>query len=303
VSRAFLPSAVLVLSATAAAWQETPGGTASIERPVVTAGRGPQKLRVDVPLLVGGQRFASVDVDSHGARARGGLGDLRLFDRTGREIGYLLIDPPRRRAGWIDGSVLEIAQTKKTSGFEVDLGRAALIDAVAVEGLVAPFLKRLVLEGSGDRARWTVLSAEGTLFDLPDERVRQTTLEFTPGSYRYLRVTWDDTNSGRLGRPRHVRAREGTSRPRVAPIREGVPFERQASEPGRSRYRLRLPGVELPIVALVFDVGPRSSRVSAAPEPIRWSWDARGSCRRRRRPARPPSSACPSSGRAAPRCR
>jgi hypothetical protein len=121
MTRAFLTGAVLLLSATAVA-QTTPGGAPSIERSVVTAGRGPQKLRVDVPLVVGGQRFAEVAVDPHGARARGGLGDLRLFDRTGREIAYLLIDPPSRRAGWIDGSILEIAQTRKTSGFEVAAG-------------------------------------------------------------------------------------------------------------------------------------------------------------------------------------
>ena len=38
--------------------------------------------------------------------------------------------------------------------------------------------------------------AEGTLFDLPDESLQQIELRFRPGSYRYFRITWDDTNSG-----------------------------------------------------------------------------------------------------------
>ena len=72
---------------------------------------------------------------------------------------------------------------------------------IRVEGLPAPHLKRLTLEGSGDRERWTMLVAEGTLFDLPDEQLRQNTLGFAAGPYRYLRVTWDDANSGRVPNP------------------------------------------------------------------------------------------------------
>ena len=94
------------------------------------------------------------------------------------------------------------AARRRRSGFEVDLGQAITIDRFRIDGLPPPFLKRVRLEGSGDRARWTLLVDEGTVFDLPDERLRQTELTFTPGSYRYLRVTWDDTRSGRLPRPR-----------------------------------------------------------------------------------------------------
>src|SRR5207247_3364620 len=33
-------------------------------------------------------------------------------------------------------------------------------------------------------------------------------------------------------------------------LRDAVPFERRGSEPGKSRYRLRLPGAHMPIIAL-----------------------------------------------------
>ena len=98
--------------------------------------------------------------------------------------------------------------TPKTSGFEIDLGEPITIDRFRIDGLAPPFLKRVRLEGSGDRARWTLLVAEGTVFNLPEERLVQTELAFTPGPYRYLRLTWDDTRSGRLPQPASSSARE-----------------------------------------------------------------------------------------------
>lgn len=245
----------VALSCALSASAQTSAGSYEYERPIVSGGRGAQKLRVDVPLLIGAQPFATVTGDGLDAQARDGLGDLRLFDRAGREVPYLLIDAPSRRARWIDGAILPIAETRKTSGFEVDLGGGRRVDAMTVEGLPAPFLKRLLLEASGDRARWTVLAAQGTLFDLPDDRVRQTTIEFTPGTYRYLRVTWDDTNSGRVPLPSRTAAREATTGSAPAPLRATVEFERQPSEPGRTRYRVQLPARGLPVTALVLDAG------------------------------------------------
>ena len=114
--------------------------------------------------------------------AEDGLSDLRLFTDGGRPVPYLLIQPPSGERAWIGGRMLPVAATKKTSGFEVDLGRGARRrHASRVEGLPVPLLKRLTLEGSGDRARWTLLVAEGTLFDLPDEQLRQNTLGFAAG--------------------------------------------------------------------------------------------------------------------------
>ncbi len=191
--------------------------------------------------------------------ADGGLADLRLFRADGGAVPYLLVHVPATEPDWVDGQLLPIAATKESSGFEADLGSILRVDAFRLDGIPAPFLKRLRLEGSGDRARWTTLAAEGTLFDLPAERMRKVDLEFVPGEYRYLRVTWDDTNSGRVPDPRRVAARR-TARTEVpaSPSSQpkiDVPFERGASEPGRSRYRLRLPADRLPIVAIELEVG------------------------------------------------
>jgi hypothetical protein len=249
------------------------------ERAVVTAGTGPQRLAIDVPLLAGAAPVPSSGPDDQSRRAAGGraLADLRLFGENDAPVPYLLVYPPARTPEWIRARLLALARTEKTSGFEADLESVVRVDAIHVGGLRAPYHKRLVLEGSGDRRRWTLLAGEGTLFDLPDDGLHGTELPFPPGSFRYLRVTWDDTNSGRVPLPTVVEARlvPGETAPPV--LTAPLDYERRPSEPGRSRYRLRLPAAGLPIVAIDLSAGggyvfrdarviePRLSGVSAEP--------------------------------------
>ncbi len=227
---------------------------ATYERPVVTAGPGPYRLAIDAGLLTAGAPFR---VLQRGERyiAEDGLTDLRLVSEGGRPVPYLLIHASSPEREWIRGNVLSVAPTKKSSGFEVDLGAANPVDMIRVQGLPAPHLKRLTLEGSGDRERWTMLAAEGTLFDLPDERLRQNAIGFTPGPYRYLRVTWNDANSGRVPNPSAVAARCASIAPPPIAATLNTSIERRPSEPGMSRYRVRLPGAKLPIVAVELEVG------------------------------------------------
>jgi hypothetical protein len=257
------------------------------ERPAVLREPGPESLAVDVPLLVGSAPF---HVETWpGPRgtpprrvARGGLRDLRLYDTLGREVPYLLIEPPSVEPEWRRAAtLLPIPATKKESGFEADLGVAPTVDRLRVEGLPAPFLKRLALDGSGDRQRWTRLAPEATLFDLPDSGLRQLELAFPPGVFRYLRVTWDDSSSARVPLPAGAAARTvRADAPARLALAAPVVFARRASEPAESRFRLRLPAPSLPVVALRLTVGGgnlmRRARVSesrlagegAAPFPL-----------------------------------
>jgi uncharacterized protein DUF3999 len=254
----YIAPALAALLTTASAQQPRNPPTFRFERTVTTDGGGPRRLAIDVPLLTGGKPFQTAG-DPSNLRLTGGLADLRLLDTAGREVGYLLVPNPPDQPTWKSASILAIAPvdtpTEKSSGFEADFGEMITIDRFRVDGLPPPFLKRIQLEGSGDRAHWTLLVAEGTVFDLPDERLRQTDLSFTPESFRYLRMTWDDSSSGRLPRPAVAEAR--VVRTAAAPPRLTSPlaFERRPSEPGRSRFRIRLPGGRLPIVALDFDIG------------------------------------------------
>ena len=250
------PRSLVVLALTM-----TFGGLAAAQEPRFTFERsaqtqvsGPQRLAVDVTLLSAGSPFRVIQ-RGETMVADGGLNDLRLFDASGRPVPYLLVQR-RQEPGWYAGRILPVAATKTTSGFEVDFGTASTVDRVRVAGISGPFLKRLTLEGSGDRAHWTLLQGEGTLFNLPDERISNEDLSFQPGAYRYVRVLWNDANSGRVPLPAHVFARDAHGLPPISETSTDVPFERRPSEPGRSRYRVQLPGGRLPIVALVLDVAP-----------------------------------------------
>jgi hypothetical protein len=232
------------------------------ERAVETATAGPQRLDIDVPLLVGSQPFTvSTSPGGRGERsiASGGLDDLRFFDAQGVEVPYLLVPPSPGQPARVIGRILPITAidlpNAKSSGFEVDFEGINTIEAVDLSAVEAPFLKRFRLEGSGDRSRWTVLVAEGTAFHLPAEQLAHTLIEFRPGAYRYVRVTWDDTNSARVAPPHTVVARMTTAVSPGPVLREPIAIAQRPSEPGRSRFRLTLPAARLPIVALELTVG------------------------------------------------
>lgn len=207
---------------------------AAVERSVTPGAAGPNRLDVDVALL---------------SRATSDLRDLRLLDGAGREVGYLLAEPASREPRWLDGRLLPIAATKKSSGFELDLGRTEEVDRLRLDGIAAPFLKRARVEGSGDRGHWTLL-ADATVFDLPDDRLKLLEVPFDAGAYRYLRVTWDDASSARIAHVGGASARVHGSGAAPEPLRAAVPFRKRASEPGKSRYRIDLPGPRLPLAAI-----------------------------------------------------
>jgi uncharacterized protein DUF3999 len=232
------------------------------ERPIVTNGAGPRRLAIDVPLLAGAARFQTgmrmeTATTSMMVVVGDGLRDLRLYDAAGAEIGYMLIGAPPAVPAYTRAVLLPVppvdTDTVKTSGFEADLGQAMAVDRFRVV-VQPPYLKRVRLEASGDREHWTTLVAEGTLFDLPEEQLRQNELRFRPGEYRYLRLTWDDSNSARVTAMSAGAGAITASHP-PPPLTTPIAFERRASEPGRSRFRLRLPGGRLPIGALELDAG------------------------------------------------
>ena len=236
------------------------------ERAVIPGGSGSNRLSVDVPLLVGAQPLRYEPRTGGAPVLLGGLGDLRLYDPSGHEVGYLLIAPPAPTERWQAGTVLPVQATEEESGVEVDLGSAVRADRLRLTGIPTPFLKRFRLAGSGDRSHWSVLVGSGTVFDLPDEHLRRTEVGFAPGEFQYLRVTWDDRNSAPLPPPTGIAARLVSSSPELPRVGVSVSFERRSSEPGRSRFRLHLPGAHLPVTALEINCGGghllRDARVS-----------------------------------------
>jgi len=275
---AFAPLAVAAVGP-AEAQQTAPAGRQPMfryERSVQPAGPGANRLLLDADVVGAGQPFRVVPVagavpDSNGRMpvvAEGGLGDLRLFDRAGHEVPYLLLPPERPVANWESGAIQPLPPTKTTSGFELTLAAPKLVDRLRVEGLPQRFLKRAALSGSGDREHWTLLNDQVTLFDLPDQRLKQLDVAFQPGEYRYLRLTWDDRNSGKVPLPTTVSVREATKIPEPEPVKVSLRIERRSSEPGRSHYRIVFPSLGLPVTDIeIAAYEPNILRVARITEP------------------------------------
>lgn len=251
-------AALMLLSGVAAAGAQ-PVAPESFrhERTVTVTAPGPQRLDLDAAALAGTQAVASRQITMPVRRlVHDGPPDLRLYTAAGVEVPYLFVPPPFEGQRVISGRILPIAATKTTSGFEVDFDEVVpSLTGVMLEGIPAPFLKRFRLEGSGDRVRWTVLIDEGTAFDLPDEGLHSTNLLFAASAVRYLRVTWDDTNSARVPPPAAARSFRQATAHTSALLRLPLEVERRPAEPGSSRFHLRLPGSHLPIDALELTIG------------------------------------------------
>ncbi|MEO6526923.1 MAG: hypothetical protein ABIP93_09890 [Gemmatimonadaceae bacterium] len=223
---------------------------------------GPNRLAVDLPLLTGASPL-QIGRDGRPAGSGAGLGELRLHEAgTGREIPYLLVWPARERpVTWEPTRVIPVSPGKDTSGFEADLARVLTVDRLEITDLPDRFLKRVRLEGSGDRVRWTMLVREGTLFNLSgdenqgDVPLRQTRLAFAPGAYRYLRVIWDDHAGGQLPTSLGARARIAPQgRVGTDSMRAVLTVDRRPSARRTSRYHLSMPASGVPIIALELDV-------------------------------------------------
>jgi hypothetical protein len=229
-------SAILLLALQTALCADATGFR--FKRDIVPSGKGPQALEVDLSLLAG------VAPDLH---------DLRIKDDSGREVPYVVVPQVSAAPIWRPGRMLPLVATKESSGFELDLGTSVRTSRMKLDGIRAPFLKRYHLEGSGDRAHWTELVAEGSLFDLPEDGLKLLEMEIPEGDYRYLRVTWDDRSSARLPMLRGAFVQivgKGAMPPLAA-----LNVQARPSEPGTSRFLIQLPGPHLPIVALRLQIG------------------------------------------------
>ncbi len=149
MTRRFL-TLIAVTATTASLLAQGTAGRFQRERNAEVTTPGQQRLDVDVALLQGSQPFTVI---SPGERfiAAGGLNDLRLFSANGPEVPYLLVPPSPDVPQFASGRVLPITATDtpnvKASGFEVDFETVAIIDAIDLGRVPAPFLKRFRLEG------------------------------------------------------------------------------------------------------------------------------------------------------------
>jgi hypothetical protein len=216
---------------------------------------------VDAALLAGGSPFGQFARQAGSSEqepmilATGGLKDFRILDSSNQEVPYLMILPPVPESKWTEGQPTPLAWTKKTSGFQVDLGRPLLIDRLRLGGLPAPLVKRCFVEASNDAGSWKLLRPDATVFDLPSEKLRSLEIEFDQNRYRYLKITWDDSASARIPMPQSVSVRQVSAGSLPPRLEIPIGFEIRGSEPGISRYRLHLPGARMPILGIRLSAG------------------------------------------------
>ena len=246
--------AVVAIAMRAAPFAQT-AREAPHERPVVTVGPGPQRLAIDDRLLRSGAPFR---VLQRGERfyAEDGLTDLRLVTEGGRPVPHLLIHASSPEREWIRGSLLGVAATKKSSGVEVDLGAPAAVDMIRVDGLAGPAPEAADARGQrrsraldDARGRRNAVRSAGRAAAAEYPRFCGWTVSILPHHVERCQQRPRAESVARIGAARLDRgsAASGDARRR----------DRTASErTGISRYRVRLPGARLPIVALDLDVGP-----------------------------------------------
>ncbi|HTY62933.1 MAG TPA: DUF3999 family protein [Acidobacteriota bacterium] len=244
------------------------------ERLIIPGGPGSNRLVLDATALSGSTSAWQFSRQTTGSDrepmiiASGGMTDFRIYDGVHREVPYLMILPPAPEPKWINGRLSPLAVTKKTSGFQIDLGRPMLVDRVRFDGLPAPFVKRCILEASHDAHEWMRLSGDATVFNLPAEKLESSEIEFLPAEYRYLKITWDDSASARISMPRSAPVRLVSAGALPPRLQVSLQFERRGSEPGASRYRIRLPGPRLPITEIQLSAGGgnilREARITEA---------------------------------------
>ena len=226
------------------------------ERAIIPGASGPNRLPIDSTLLAGSNSNWRLYPERTGNNrkpmiiAGGGLQDLRMYNAANQEVPYLLVMPTAPDSKWMEERPAPLAKTKKTSGFSVDFEKAVLMDRLRLNGVPAPFVKRCILEASTDGNSWFRLRSDATVYDLPSEELRSLEIEFTPGEYRHLKITWDDSASHPVPLPRSVSLRLVSAGTLPPPLVESIAFERRGSEPGISRYRVRLPGAAMPITEI-----------------------------------------------------
>jgi len=121
--------------------------------------------------------------------ARRDLGDLRLFDRSGRDIPYAL--RVRREVHVVESHEFDRAWgPDRSSELALDLGTvAAEHNQVEVEMQGVNFRRRAVLEASDDGAEWRQLAEKNLIrFQVGEKKIEDCSFDYPPSRFRYLRI-------------------------------------------------------------------------------------------------------------------
>ena len=214
---------------------------------IQTTAPGLQKVRLPVETL---------------SAAQPSLSDLRLFDAAGKEISFLIDSPapePSRRLS-LERMTMTMENKKTVITGTVPAAMAAHgFEAVMLFTSTDDFLKSVTLEASRDGRMWTTLLRQAPIFKQAGD-VASSTLHFAKGSWSYLRISLDDSETP----PLRI-AGVGLETP-GRPINDLVELEPEilevASDAHKTEVSLRLPFEGLPVDSLRLDVPETTFRRS-----------------------------------------
>lgn len=127
--------------------------------------------------------------------ARPGLEDLRLIDATGAEVPFLIEEPAPQPAIRQRAKSFRAALAEKSTVIVIETGLQKPSGGVTLETPARNFVKAVRVEGSHDAQEWQELAAGRQVFRLPDG-ASKLDVEFSPGTWEFLRLTIDDQRAG-----------------------------------------------------------------------------------------------------------
>ena len=127
--------------------------------------------------------------------ARHGLEDLRLIDATGAEVPFVIEEPAPQRGIRQRAKSFRVSLAAKSTTIVIETGVQKPVGGVTLESPARNFVKAVRVEGSHDAQEWQELAAGRQVFRLPDGAAKLD-VEFTPGTWEFLRLTIDDQRAG-----------------------------------------------------------------------------------------------------------
>lgn len=179
--------------------------------------------------------------------ARPALEDLRLYDDAGNEVPYLIERPvPASKVAQVAKS-FQVSLNPGTTVITLETGLTQPLDGVTLETPANNFIKAVKVEGSADGRRWQTLGQGQPIFRQP-YGASQLRLTFSPGEWRWLRLTVDDQRSQPIpftGARVHAAAGElATSESLTVAIAE------RHENPGETRLTLNLGAANLDVAKI-----------------------------------------------------
>lgn len=200
-----------------------------------------QALDVQVPGLV---RVALPPATLNAARP--GLEDLRLIDATGAEVPFVIEEPAPQRAIRQRAKSFRVSVAAKSTAIVLETGVQKPVGGITLETPARNFVKAARVEGSHDAQEWQELAAGRQVFRLPDGAAKLD-VEFTPGTWEFLRLTIDDQRAGPVPFTGAEVHGEKTGAP-TAPV--AVTIKSRDESPGVTRLALDLGAANLRLATI-----------------------------------------------------